>query len=113
MSERTSLFHDAAHKVYDVLVAYAGAADTASMRMQFDAFWGRRFDASEFRFCGSLGFGGKLWVSTNEAGIGWYVSCYPEDLTPEREATIQETNIALTRLLESLLASSGRKVEIA
>jgi hypothetical protein len=36
----------------------------------------------EYRFCGSLGFGGKFHC---ERDI-WRVSCYPEDSTLERRA---------------------------
>lgn len=41
----------------------------------------------EYRIGGSLGFGGKL---RNNNGI--YVDCYPEDLTPERQAIIAKAN---------------------
>lgn len=36
----------------------------------------------EFRFQGTLGFGGKFW------SYGWYVNCYSEDETPARAAVI-------------------------
>lgn len=49
---------------------------------------------TEFRFMGNLGFGGKFWNEHNR----WAVSCYPEDKTEERAATVARTN----QLLEEL-----------
>lgn len=60
-------------------------ADTAAAR-------GR--DTFEFRFCGALGFGGKLY----QVGSKLYVSAYPEDLNQERRASILKANIALAAL---------------
>lgn len=42
----------------------------------------------EFRFQGVLGFGGKAYWDGQRA----WVSCYSEDLTPERCALIDVTN---------------------
>ena len=42
----------------------------------------------EFRFCGSLGFGGKIFIDSNKI----WISCYKEDETPERLATIRKVN---------------------
>jgi hypothetical protein len=50
--------------------------------------------AREYRFQGSLGFGGKFWAQD------WRVTCYPEDETPERWAAIQRANMRLQRLRE-------------
>ncbi len=56
----------------------------------------------EYRFCGSLGFGGKF--RRNRVWIGdmrtesWTVDCYREDLTDERQAVIDKTNEALAEL---------------
>lgn len=50
----------------------------------------------EFRFCGSLGFGGKLYAR----GGKFYVSTYPEELNPERSAAIKKANTALAALAE-------------
>ena len=46
----------------------------------------------EYRFCGSLGFGGKYWQERNK------VTCYLEDETPERLEVIERTNQALERV---------------
>ena len=40
---------------------------------------------------GTLGFGGKFY----DTGRRWYVSCYPEDATAVRRATIASVNAAL------------------
>jgi hypothetical protein len=54
-------------------------------------------DCREYRFCGALGFGGKVWHSE----VRWtdpcpvYVTCYPEDMTPERKAMIEKANARL------------------
>lgn len=49
----------------------------------------------EFRFCGSLGFGGKL----HQVGTKLYVTTYPEELNPERRTAIMKANIALAALI--------------
>ncbi|GGM52605.1 hypothetical protein ACFFX1_55460 [Dactylosporangium sucinum] len=73
--------------VFDVLVRHAGAAEH-----QRDEFvYHLRHGCEEFRFMGSLGFGGKLYVEPGR----WRVGCYPEDLTPERAAVIERVNAVL------------------
>lgn len=52
----------------------------------------------EWRFQGTLGFGGKFWNNG-----GWYVNCYVEDETPERKATKAKVN----GLLDELVAETG------
>jgi hypothetical protein len=53
----------------------------------------------EWRFGGTLGFGGKLHV--NSLGSGLRVSCYPEDETPERRDAIDRVNAELARLVSA------------
>ena len=48
----------------------------------------------EWRFCGSLGFGGKFRFPRMS------VDCYPEDLTPARANAIKNTNVCLAALRE-------------
>ena len=48
---------------------------------------------SEYRFCGSLGFGGKVW-----RGPPPYVTCYREDETPAIKARMEKANRRLTAL---------------
>lgn len=89
-----------AHAIYDMLVTEASAAADADSRFQFVAYVSERrtFAAGtrEYRFSGSLGFGGKFYVSGGRA----YVSCYPEDQTPERLETIKRCNTAINALFE-------------
>ncbi len=53
----------------------------------------------EYRFIGSLGFGGKFRNNGNHDGIP-HVDCYSEDLTPEREAMIEAANKRLLAIFE-------------
>jgi hypothetical protein len=81
-----------AHRIYDVLVRHAGA--TEHDRIGFVVAHTTDGGCWEFRFQGSLGFGGKF---RNDAGR-WRVDCYREDETPERLAVIEATNLALARM---------------
>lgn len=84
-----------AKKVCDILVSLAGADSSPSLHR--DLFILAQLGAvpcKEWRFQGSLGFGGKFY----ETPVRWYVDCYPEDLTPERDRVIQDTNKALEAL---------------
>lgn len=79
-------------KLWDVLVEHADASADGK-----DAFIScaeqhgieRTF---EYRFVGSLGFGGKIWLNNGDFP---YVNCYREDETPQRERIIRVTNEAL------------------
>ena len=84
------------HRVYDVLVDLCGAVDDLGNRTQWACFWDKRHDLREYRFIGSLGFGGKFWVNSGR----WYVTCYREDETIERLAIIEAANARLAALLE-------------
>ncbi len=97
----TPLSEAEASAIWQVLVDHAGADD--------GPFDGEAFvhlqSASvcvEYRFAGSLGFGGKF--RRNRVWIGgtctesWTVDCYRENETPERLAVIAETNAALAEL---------------
>lgn len=68
--------------IFDVLVTCAGARES----MWEDFLYSLQCGTREYRFQGSLGFGGKYWPETNT------VSCYPEDMTDRRRAIITETN---------------------
>ena len=84
-----------ANAAYDVLVECAGADDKSWSRESF--IWHIsecHRPASEYRFGGLLGYGGKL--RNNRCGI--YVDCYPEHETAERLATIERTNVRLAAL---------------
>ena len=43
----------------------------------------------EFRFCGSLGLGGKLWRTREDT---YKVTYYPEDTTPARDEMVLRAN---------------------
>ena len=49
----------------------------------------------EFRFCGRLGFGGKVYIS----GESVYVGTYPEELNDERRDVIVKANQELSKLV--------------
>lgn len=94
---------DQAGAIWDVLVKHAGAGehDRESFVMAF-SHPAMRPTPTEWRFCGSLGFGGKFWDNAGQ----WYVSCYPEDATVERRRIIQKVNGILDTL--RALAFPGR-----
>lgn len=54
---------------------------------------------SEYRFCGSLGFGGKFRNNGNNENVP-YVDYYQENKTPERDAAVQRANERLRILFE-------------
>jgi hypothetical protein len=80
-------------KVYDALVKHVGARDGSDSRRSF--VWSfSEGDCQEYRFQGSLGFGGKCYRGGNAPRV----YCYPEDLTAERSAAILRVNAALAAL---------------
>lgn len=87
---------DVANAIFDILVERAGASESMRDEFVYQQMGGCR----EFRFQGSLGSGGKLYVEPNR----WRVAAYPEDRTPQRDATIGETNAALAGLHASHVA---------
>lgn len=87
-----------ASAIYDVLIAECGATE----------FWRSNFltclshdeiPCREYRFQGTLGFGGKFYKSSD----AWRVDCYPEDRTAEREAVIVRTNARLREMFRAAL----------
>lgn len=86
----------AANDVYDVLVEECGATDTELTRRYFVLTQTGEF-CTEFRFCGTLGFGGKFWRNARR----WYVNCYSEDMTSERQKTIDAANMRLSEVKET------------
>ncbi|MEU7170214.1 hypothetical protein ABZ949_01830 [Micromonospora tulbaghiae] len=88
-----TLTADQAAAIYDLLIEHAGAsrgARSAFINVQTS----RQCD--EYRFMGSLGFGGKLWIDRD----GWRVSAYSEDIQrrPSMRDAIDATNAALATL---------------
>ena len=74
-----------ANAVWDVLAAECGAGEL--WRQDF-VLRAAGAGLTEYRFMGSLGFGGKLYA---ERG-GFRVGCYPEDETPQRLAAMERAN---------------------
>lgn len=92
---------DLAHRAYDLLVLHCGASADTDDRERFVAFHTRSHpDAhTEWRFQGSLGFGGKFWTQAwAEAPFDLRVTHYPEDHTPARCAAVETVNKALRAL---------------
>ena len=88
-------------EVWDqVLVPLAGAHPSANERFSFVHHqMDTDFPASEYRFQGRLGFGGKFRVRTDEpTQIRFVVDCYKEDQTPDTLNMIGRTNAALLAL---------------
>lgn len=94
------LSQETAHAVYDILVEECGASESQRPEFVHHQVTSR---VDEWRFMGALGFGGKFWRNHGRLPGGtwgevWYVTCYPEDSTPEREAMIRTANWRLTGL---------------
>ncbi len=83
--------------IWNVLVAECGNRNDEPERRMFLHYITEETEPLEFRFIGSLGFGGKFYVNYN----GWYVSCYPEDMTPEREEAILRANQQIRAIQEA------------
>lgn len=85
-----------AKAVYDVLVRVCGHErdDWGSFLHYIREDRGGK----EYRFCGSLGFGGKIYIESNR----WRVGYYPEHRTDEREAAVEQANRELARLREEM-----------
>lgn len=93
MNERAyaAMREKTANGVYDVLVAHCGAREAS--REDFVYTHTREF-CIEYRFMGSLGFGGKFWRNHSfrpdgTYGEHWYVSNYREDETPVTRAAAE------------------------
>lgn len=80
-------------QAFDILVEHAGARDGDWQRKGFvDAFVNGL--TTEWRFQGLLGFGGKFRRNDGR----YYVTCYPEDRTPERDAICEKVAVLLRGL---------------
>lgn len=79
-------------KVFDLLVIHCGARNDYETHDAFvDAHVG---NCREYRFQGSLGFGGKCYSDDPIPRVG----CYSEDRTPHRDSAIATVNAALVAL---------------
>lgn len=80
-------------QVYDILTEECGAPEEP----RTDFLTSQAHGTTEFRFGGSLGFGGKLFNS----GDGLHVACYFENGTPERTVAIEAANRRLKRFTKN------------
>jgi len=63
-------------------------------RKDFIRFCDKEYRTREYRFIGSLGFGGKFWDNNGR----FYVSCYQEDETEPRRQAIEKANSKLAEI---------------
>jgi len=83
-------------KVWDILVEHAGASKSSDERESFVSSMTQiEYPTSEYRFQGSLGFGGKLYRSSR----GLRVGCYPEDNTLIRSKIVSNVNWLLAAFI--------------
>lgn len=80
------------NQCWDILVENVGA--NRSGRDHFVWTFHQPKPPIEYRFIGSLGFGGKFWRYDGKH----YITCYPEDETPERLKAIECVNTLLACL---------------
>jgi ATP-dependent DNA ligase len=86
-----------ARAIWAVLVEHAGASKGQQAADAFAWYQGDQV-CTEYRFQGSLGFGGKFRRNSHSLREDRYVDCYSEDLTMERAEMIDRTNAALKAL---------------
>lgn len=98
---RRALTSDEAANVYSILVEECGASARAEEQLSFAIYMTDEFPIKEWRFQGTLGFGGKCRVNSNHNYP--YVTCYPEDETPARLAAIERANARLAALFGAAL----------
>ena len=109
MTENPPVPEDIADKIWDVVERHCGAdtrPDVAHGKRSFvryalEGTW------TEYRFCGNLGFGGKLWLNAGRI----YVACYSEDSTPRRKAAIAAANMELNEILLEWIARVDNEKE--
>ena len=92
-----------AEAIYAVLVEEAEAINDIREQHAF-AHYLASTEHAEWRFCGSLGYGGKLHNTPYREP---YVTCYPEHTTPDRSATIERCNARLKALHSSKTEETG------
>ena len=88
------------NSIYDILIRCCGASEYEQDRQEFVRVAGDWDENKtfEWRFQGSLGFGGKIWLYNSEVP---YVNCYPEDSNPSRERSIKKANAELAWLFKN------------
>lgn len=82
-------------RVWDILVEHAGVrADPLNRETFVRTFLAPKHRATEWRFGGHFGHGGKFWRNAGR----FYIACYREDETPKRLAIIEKVNKLLGEL---------------
>jgi hypothetical protein len=104
MSRAKPLSSETANAVYDILRDECSASESGRENFVFAQTLG---PCEEYRFQGNLGFGGKFYRNHN----GWYVMCYPEDMTYERRMMIQRADERLKQLPRKYAAKKGKASE--
>lgn len=82
---RYKVSNESAQKIYDLLVARAGANESNREEFVHYAMSDTKLPL-EFRFQGDFGFGGKIYIDYDR----WYLDYYHEDRTDELEKTRRE-----------------------
>ncbi len=93
-----------ANAVYDLLVQHCDAPASDDSWMRSDFIHHQTAGATdEYRFQGSLGFGGKFWNCNGR----WYVSSYREAIErwPAMQQQIDACNEALAALRDELMGA--------
>lgn len=85
---------DAANAIYSILVEIGGAHESERNHFVYHCTKAPAGPPGEWRFCGKLGFGGKVYLDSDR----WRTGCYREDDTPERDALIADMNLRLEQL---------------
>lgn len=83
-----ALTREVLNEIFDIIQQECGV-DEGYRR----AFLTLRSQTLEFGFESALGSGGKFWNNR-----GWYVTTYPEEMTPARRAAIDSANRRLSGL---------------
>ena len=88
-----------AGNIWDILVEDCGAINVEREGFIHAAKTTKNL---EYRFCGNLGFGGKIYLETPPR-----ISCYSEDRTKEKDEIIQKTNRKLSEIYEATQAENS------
>lgn len=91
---RTSLTTKQIEDIYDILEECCGAHKNG--RDEFISYMKLDSNMYEYRFCGWLGFGGKLY--SNSQGV--YVDCYSVHKSPLAAFAIKMANERINTLLK-------------
>jgi hypothetical protein len=85
-----------AHQVFEILIVTCGAerGSFGFGEFSFVRYLSEEHNFHEFRFMGSLGYGGKLYYSAGRLRV----ACYPENRTPARDRAIKLANSKLGQL---------------